>query len=122
MIADLDAALAEAGEIVRLQRLAGTQQIKSEVSCVARMRGYSAQEVVGGVRQQDVRIIISPTQIDAAGWPGPGNVPASGDPRVPHDGDRIVTSRGPLRIVNAIPTYMQGRLVRIEIQARGLNG
>ncbi len=121
-ISALDRALATAGETIRLQRLAlgpGDSQIPFEVSCRALVRGYQPDELVNGITQQDQLIIISPTQIIANGWPGAAPVRGPGDQRVPQARDRTITSRGTLTVQAAVGIYLQGELVRIEMQVRG---
>lgn len=119
-LADLDAALAEIGETVRLQRLTGTQQIPFEVECHAVVRGYAPAEVAGSIAEGDSKIIISPSEIIASGWPGPGVVGATErDRRVPRRGDRIIIAGRARNIEAAAPFYVADVLVRIELQARG---
>ena len=48
-IADLNAALAADGEWIELWRETGTQKIPFKVRCRAFVRGYTAQELVGGI-------------------------------------------------------------------------
>lgn len=116
-IAALDDALHQAGESVRLLRMATAPAsgIASEVTCLALIRGYAPSELVAGtgIGQQDQKMIISPTPILMAGWPGGGGSP------VPRQGDRIISNRGPLTIQDAAGFYVADVLVRIEIQARG---
>jgi hypothetical protein len=116
-LSELDAALAEAGETVRLLRMTGTgaqSRVQKEVTCRMTLRGYAPNEVVqgSGITQQDQRMILSPTQIIAANWPGDGRY-------VPRAGDRIISNRGVLTIQSAAGVYVDDRLVRIEGTARG---
>jgi hypothetical protein len=116
-LSELDAALAEAGETVRLLRMTGTgaqSRVLKEVSCRMVLRGYQPNEVVqgSGITQQDQRMILSPTEIVAANWPGDGRY-------VPRAGDRLVSNRGVLTIQSAAGIYVDDRLVRIEGTARG---
>jgi hypothetical protein len=123
-IADLDAALAAVGETIRLVRLIGnprTGQSSTEVACRAMIRGYAPSDLANnsGITQQDQQIIVSPTAIRAADWPGPGGQRGPGDPLVPRQGDRVLSNRGVLTIQAATGLYLDDTLVRIEIQARG---
>lgn len=122
LIADLDAALKDAGEDIRLQRLTlgpGGTQIPVEVVCRATVRGYAPHELVGGIAQQDVKLILSPSEITRAAWPGGTPMPNRPDPRVPLKGDRVITGRGTLAVQAASGIFIGSTLVRIEIQARG---
>lgn len=119
-IARLDRALADKGETVRLQRLTGTQQIAFEVECAAFIRGYQPADLIAGsgITQQDVKVILSPTEIERAQWPG-GQPQTTGDKRVPARNDRIIRNGRPLTVQAATGLYVGGELVRIECQARG---
>jgi hypothetical protein len=117
VLGELDAALAEVGETVRLLRMTGTgaqSRVLQEVSCRMTLRGYAPNEVVqgSGITQQDQRMILSPTRLIAENWPGDGKY-------VPRAGDRIVSTRGVLTVQAAAGIYVDDRLVRIEGQARG---
>jgi hypothetical protein len=117
-ITELDAALAEVGETVRLLRMTGTgaqSRVLKEVSCRMVLRGYQPNEVVqgSGITQQDQRAIFSASPIIAANWPGDGRY-------VPRAGDRLVSNRGVLTIQAAAGLYVDNRLVRIEAQVRGV--
>lgn len=120
VIADLDEALADAGEDIVLQRLTGTQQIPYSVTCRAVVRGYAPEELIAGsgITQQDVKVILSPTEIEVAGWPG-AQPQTSGDKRVPVKNDRILRQGRPLTVQAAAGIYVGGELVRIEATARG---
>lgn len=121
-IAELDRSLAEDGEDIILRRVVGTtNQAFNDVKCRAFVRGYAANELVGGITQQDSKVILSPTQINRLQWPGgqPPNV--TGDPRIPSKarGDKAIIG-GKVRSVEAatgIP--IDGTLVRIEMRVLG---
>lgn len=120
LIADLDAALAEAGEDVVLQRLTGTQQIPFSVTCRAVVRGYTPEELVAGsgIVQGDSKVILSPTEIERAQWPG-AQPQSTGDKRVPRVKDVLIVQGKPRNVMAAMPFYVAGELVRIELQVRG---
>lgn len=123
-VADLDAALAEDGEDIEIWRLIGTQQIPIKVKCRAFVRGYSAEELVGGISQTDSRVVISPTEIIASGWPGPQVASpvqpnANQDHRVPRKGDKAVIAGRTRNIEIAHPIYIDGQLVRINMRVLG---
>lgn len=124
LIADLDEALADAGETITLQHLTiapNSTQIPFPVTCRAVVRGYSPEELIAGsgIIQKDRKIIMSPTEITAAGWPGPMPVGPNIDKRIPRNGDRVIRNGLPMIIQTAEGLYVQGTLVRIEAQARG---
>lgn len=107
-IADLDAGLAENGEDIVLIR--GSRQ----VTCRARVTGYDPAELVGDITQQDSRVILSPTEIAADGWPGANNGPAT-----PQKNDRAKV-QGFNKVVQAgTAIQVGGRTVRIELRVRG---
>lgn len=123
-IAELDKSLAADGEDIWLRRVVGssaaTQQF-IDVKCRAFVRGFAANELIGGITQQDSKVILSPTQINRANWPG-GQVPGSTiDPRIPskNRGDKAKI-KGSFRNVEAgTGITTEGELVRIEIRVLG---
>lgn len=113
-IDSLDAALAAAGQTVTL-----TCRPNITVVCPASVRGYTPQELTSNITQQDSKVILSPTQINAATWPGT-QVPATPDIRIPskNRGD-LCTINGQQRTVQAgVGIYVKDVLVRIELQVR----
>lgn len=119
--ADLDSTLAEDGEDIEIHRLVGTQLIPIKVTCRAFVRGYKPDEIVGGINQNDKRVILSPTEIIAKGWPGPNSsaTPTNRDRRVPIKGDRVVIQGRNYNVEVAGGIYVRDDLVRIEMQVRG---
>lgn len=125
MIARLDASLARRGEDVVLRRNTmgpGGLQIPYDATVRGHVRGYDAQELTSTIIQGDTKIIISPTGIEAAGWPGPSVGTVVGDRRVPRKNDVVVVQGAPRQVMSAAPKYVAGTLVRIEIQVRGQAG
>lgn len=121
-IAHLDAALARSGEDIVLQRLTlgpGGAQIPFSVDCRALVRGYEPHELVNGITEQDAKVILSPTEIERAQWPGPAVGDVAGDRRVPRNGDRMIIAGRARRVEAAAPLYMAGVLVRIEARVQG---
>ena len=120
-ISMLDRQLAAHGEDIRLQKLTGTQQIPFEVVCRAFVRGYSPNELLAGISQSDVQVIISATQIDAQSWPGPSLTTAlpTQDRRIPTKGDRVYIKGKPRNVESAQGIYLDGTLVRIEMRVLG---
>jgi hypothetical protein len=122
-IAQLDSALADAGEDFVLRRVIGTtNQTNVDVTCRGFIRSYGPEELTTNIIQGDSRIILSPTQINAASWPGaapPVEFGAAQDPRVPRRGDKAVVQGRVMNIQNTSPIYVDNVLVRIELQIRG---
>ncbi len=123
-IAMLDATLALDGEDVTLQRVdlvGGAQVVGASVECRAFIRqrgaGQRQQDLIGNVKQGDITIIMSPTEITAAGWTS-GRV-AGDDQMVPKTGNRIIRAGRAHTIEGAFGIRVQGELVRIEAIARG---
>jgi hypothetical protein len=121
-IADLDAALASDGEWIELWRETGQQRVPFKVRCRDFVRGYAAQELVGGIAQTDSKIVMSPTEIVRAGWPGAPNSSAMStnqDRRVPRRGDAVVIAGRKRAVEAAGGIYLSGELVRIEMRVLG---
>lgn len=121
LISKLDAFLEKAGEDITLRRLYSTNRIASDVEVRAVVRGYDPQELVNEITQQDQKVIISPTEINNLGWPGPDFNPGldSNDIRIPKKNDEVLTSRGKLTVQAGVGFYIQDILVRIEMRVRG---
>jgi hypothetical protein len=125
-IAELDRALQEDGENIVLRRVKGTSLAtvqNVDVTCRAFVRGYDPNELVGGISQQDVKVILSPTQIDAADWPADEADSTSPiDERIPRKnrGDRAVIAGRVHSVEAAKGILIDGILVRIDMQCRGL--
>ena len=124
IIADLDAALEDTGEDVRLQRLtagpSGTQ-IPFEVICRARVVGVGTEKLIAGISQNQHDVVISPTEIIKKGWPGPATSAAAAvmDRHIPVKGDRMFIKNVPCNVEIAHGKYVSGELVRINIRASG---
>lgn len=117
----LERQLAAHGQDVRLQRLTGTQQVFFEVTCRALVRGYEPRELIGGILQGDSKVILSPGEIEANGWPGPNSsaTPTAQDRRIPRKDDKVVIAGKTRNVEAGAPIYLAGELVRIELQVRG---
>lgn len=120
----LDRLLAANGEDIRLQRLTagpGGAQIIFEVVCRASVKGVGATELLGGLIQQQSDVILSPTEIDRQGWPGPATSAAAGiaDRRIPVKGDRGVIKGRNRNVEFAHGKYIGGELVRIDMRVSG---
>lgn len=118
VVADLDLALAECGEDIRLQRLTGTQQIPYEVKCRAFVRGYTPAEMIGssGATQQSSKVILSPSEIIAKAWTS--GRPAGDDQRIPMSGNKAMVAGRGRSVEAAVGIYMGDDLVRIEMMVK----
>lgn len=121
-ISRLDASLARAGQTVTLTRIATSSLPAVSVVCKASIRGYTPQELTSDITQQDSKVILSPTQINAAGWPG-AQVSGQPDVRVPskNRGDFFLIGGVKRTVQAAVGIYLPGSsdiLVRIEAQVR----
>ena len=111
-IAQLDRKLAGIGEDIVLIR--GQGPTAARVTCRAKVSGFQNDELVGDLAQQDSLVIMSPTQIVAAGWPGAGLGVST-----PIKGDRLRIQGFAKIVIGAAAVQLAGRTVRIEIRVRG---
>src|SRR5215510_13559271 len=126
LIAALDNALARAGEDIILRRVSGTapNQIAVDVKCRAKVTAVSTEQTVAGIAVTTFEIIISPTQIKDAHWPGtpPQVPPFNVDPSIPRAGttDKVLM-RGlpPMDVFFVDPIMPSGELVRINMKVKG---
>lgn len=129
LIAALDSAMADAGEDIILRRTVGQapNQISIDVTCRARVDAATAEQLAAGIPAAELNVILSPTQINNAQWPG-GHVPAlppfNLDQRVPRAGvtDKVLlVTRGeqPRAVTFADPKFVGGELVRINLRISG---
>lgn len=122
-IAALDNRLAQDGEDIILQRVVGAaNQATFGAKCRAFVRGYQPHQLIGTIIQGDSHVILSPTDINRSGWPGaqvakPST--ANMDARIPLTTDKLVQFGKTRSIQAATPFYIDGELVRIELQVRG---
>lgn len=121
----LDEALAEAGEDVILRRIVGTGSAAVNIDVTVRAsvrRDARAIELVGTLAQGEDAVSISPTQIDAAQWPGgqpASNATHKPDPRVPLVNDTLIIQGRPRKVKMVMPIVIEGELVRINMVAAG---
>lgn len=113
-IAMLDRQLAQHGEDVTLRRRSGAGTL--DVTCRARPVAAKAGELVGEVRQTATMLVLSPTQILAAGWPSGLAPGASEDERWPRPGDEVVLDGRTRRISSAERFRLDGTVVRINLE------
>lgn len=110
--AALDTALASAGEdiVLRRQIAAGQNFANIDVTCRARVDTVDADEIAGTIAVSDLKIIMSPSEILAAQWPGGVPVyPVSNvsDPRIPRITDFVI-ARGKQRQIKMVDPKIIG--------------
>lgn len=118
--------LKEAGETIKLRRVVGASvqsQQAVDVECLAKVSGQSSDDLAGGVSQNELYCILSPSEINRAQWPGGMVVSATPglDPRIPSKtrGDKAFV-RGRWRAVRwATGEYPKGELVVIKMRVEG---
>jgi hypothetical protein len=127
LIAALDNALARVGEDIILRRLFGIlpNHTAADVKCRAKVTAISADQTVAGIPATTFEIIISPTQIKAAQWPGPRpqqTPPFDVDQSIPRAGttDKVLM-RGlpPKDVIFVDPVMPDGEVVRINMKVKG---
>lgn len=129
LISALDNALAQDSEEITLRLVIGSGANVSnvDVKCRARVDTVSAEQMlVAGIVATDLNLIISPTQINNARWPGgqapPNPPPFNPDPRIPRpNGPYKAIVRGVVRSVAWVdPKFAgDGELVRLNMRVSG---
>jgi hypothetical protein len=122
----LDNALANYGEDIILRRIVGSgaTAINIDVTCKARVDAVTTQEALAGVPATDLNVILSPTQINSAQWPGGGIPlvpPFDVDQRIPRVGgsDNMIVRHMLRRITFVDAKVINGELVRINARVAG---
>jgi hypothetical protein len=103
--------LGRVGSKLTLRRITGAGDADYiDVDCLAWVSRYKPSELVPGssLQERDLRVIISPDEINAAQWPGP-----------PKYHDRLFISGEEYVVQSVNPGTIEGTLVRFELQARG---
>jgi len=122
-IASLDRQIAQHGQKITLTRVTGVaNQAKFTATMRAIVRGYQPKELIGTIAQGDTKVILSVTDIEVARWPGPkvsNPMAPKIDPRVPLKSDPMVIEGVSRTIQAAAPFYIDGKLIKVEIQVRG---
>lgn len=115
----LDDALSRVGQTITLRRRIGVTSTFSDVACKAIVRGYQPEKIVAGsvITQQDAQVIMSPSEIIAAGWSSGAASPA--DTRVPVAGNWVIVNGVRKEIQAAAGIYVADELVRLELTVRG---
>jgi hypothetical protein len=124
-IANLDAALAVNGDDVILRRIIGVGNVVNidvDVRANVRRAAGDPKVVVAGITHDDVKVIISPTQIREKQWPGgviPDDAPFNPDAQLPRRGDRLIIKGREYRIEAVDPISVSGEVVRINMITLG---
>lgn len=125
LVASLDNALAQYGEDVILRRVVGTGKntINIDVKCRARVDAMKTEQMAAGINATDLNVIMSPTQINDAQWPG-GTVPIlppfDVDQRIPRASvDKMIVRNSPRNITFVDAKVINGELVRIDLRVAG---
>lgn len=128
LIAALDAALRDgAHEEIILRRVVGIgpNQVNIDVTCIARADAASTEQIAAGIPATDFNLILSPTQIKAAQWPGgsaPALPPFDLDQSIPRKGptDKVLMRGQPPKAVDWVDAKFVGReVVRINMRVTG---
>lgn len=118
-IADLDLELAEVGQTVTLQRMTTDNdgaQTPFPVACLAVVKLKEPSDLAQAAGDApDTEVILSPTPLMKANWPGVGLPP------LPRRDDQVIDVRGFKMNVEAVMPYdVGGQIVRIELRCRGV--
>jgi hypothetical protein len=117
MIGDLDAAIAEGGQYVTLERMqsndaTGALSVTQQITCPAHIRAAVPQDLIAG-EVQPIRVIVSATALAQA---SDADLTPFG---MPSRDDRIVIDDNPSSIEQVNPLYYGGKLVRVNLICRG---
>lgn len=121
-IVALDAALDRAGEDVVLSRVVKRSgvNVAATVTCRAAVRAVRSDEIVGAMKITDMTVVISPTQIVAADWPGQDdNATVGVDKHIPRVTDSVTIQGKPKQIIAAKPIFVGGVWVRTDMVVSG---
>ncbi|WP_257164683.1 hypothetical protein [Bradyrhizobium sp. SRS-191] len=125
LIAALDRALRVAGEDINLRRRFGEapNETFATVTCRARVDRQVIGQSPAGILLTKYSLILSPTQINEAGWPGAvlADQPDA-DPRIPRENDTddvIIRGERPRVITVCDAKVIGGELVRINLECVG---
>jgi hypothetical protein len=127
LIAALDRALAAAGEDIILRRIVGIvpNQATVDVGCRAKVTAGNVEPLPGGLVVTTYDVVLSPTQILQAQWPGgtfPHVPPFDREQAIPRAGliDKILM-RGlpPIAITFVDSVFVKGEWVRANLKAVG---
>jgi hypothetical protein len=129
LLAQLDRRLDRRGEtvVLRSRTQAGSTGSYVDAALPAIVRALTVEQLIGSITQQNFFVIISPTHLFRAQWPG-GQVPTAGaagglidssDPRIPSTSDALFV-RGMQRAIQRVaPVFDSGECIRIELSVQG---
>lgn len=115
-IAQLDRDIARYGEDIVLRRPGIDLTVRAHV------RTFRQEEITGGVMLGDLKVILSPTGLDASAWlaaASAGTPPFDPDRRVPRRNEKAIVQGRLRNVENPMPFVIGGELVRIELVVRG---
>lgn len=117
LVVALDDQLAVVGQDVILRRVNGP-----DVTVRVVMRAFRPEELVGGITQNDALVILSPTQIRNANWPGvtdTGVSPFNPPVWMPRRNDKIISLGRQFNVAYVKPFVVANDVVRIELTVTG---
>ncbi|MBI1238261.1 MAG: hypothetical protein GC199_02855 [Alphaproteobacteria bacterium] len=127
LLAQLDRRLERRGEAIALRRRTQASSTTSfvDVTVPAIIQALTREQLIGGISQQNFFLIISPTHINRAQWPG-GRAPAAGgslitptDPRIPVVNDQVIFRGRVTGIQRVAPVFDSGECIRLELSVIG---
>lgn len=110
-VAALDRALAAGGTPVTLRRVSGTDpQTFTDCACPAKVAGGAAPAALPGgeLAQAEIRVILSPSALAAAGWPVPIR-----------RGDKVLIAGRARQVEAAEAVELAGAVVRWNLRVAG---
>ena len=127
LLAQLDRRLEQRGEAISLRKRtqAGSTTSWNDCTVPAIIRALTREELIGGITQQNFFMIISPTHIIRAQWPGGRPAPVGGsliaptDPRIPIVNDQVIFRGRTTGIQRVAPIFDSGECIRIELSVIG---
>lgn len=117
-IAQLDRFLAARGEDVELLRVDDDNAVVARATCRARVDRTKSDDAPSGIKPSGFTLVISPTQLLAAGWP-------DGDPDnivpVENEGDKVALdgSERHQTVVWVDAKKIDNQVVRIDLRISG---
>lgn len=122
-ITALDNALSRAGEDITIRRVVGKppNDVNIDVTVRAAVRSVSDDQIVGTVTQNDMSVVLSPTEILAAQWPGgvSGSVTSNVDPRIPKTTDKAIIQGRERQVKLSKPIFVGNVWVRTDMVVAG---
>lgn len=123
LIADLDDELAEYGDdVILVRRIAG---VAHNLPCKAHITAYRLRDTElvtkTAISQEDLIVIMSPSEIAAAGWPGstPFDVADMPIDSLIRKGDKLVVRNKERNIEVVDPHRPGGTVVRFDMRVLG---